>query len=47
MRFVIKHSYKDLNELFKNAKTKEEQDFYIALSDIILQKEQERVIDKN
>ncbi|MEA4828121.1 MAG: hypothetical protein VB130_16105 [Clostridium sp.] len=43
----LKYSYKDLNELFKNAKTKEEQDFYIALSDIILQKEQERVIGKN
>ena len=43
----LKYSYKDLNELFKNAKTKEEQDFYITLSDIVLQKEQERVIGKN
>lgn len=43
----LKYSYKDLNELFKNAKTKEEQDFYNALSDIVLQKEQEKVIGKN
>lgn len=43
----LKYSYKDLKELFKKAKTKEEQDFYIALSDIVLQKEQERVIDKD
>jgi 6-phosphogluconate dehydrogenase len=43
----LKYSYKDLKELFKKAKTKEEQDFYIALSDIVLQKEQERVIGKD
>jgi len=43
----LKYSYKDLEESFKKAKTKEEQDFYIALSDIVLQKEQERVISKN
>lgn len=42
----LKYSYKDLKELFKKAKTKEEQDFYMALSDIVLQKEQERVIGK-
>ena len=43
----LKYSYAELKELFKKAKTKEEQDFYITLSDIILQKEQERVIGKN
>ncbi|WP_297420940.1 hypothetical protein [Clostridium sp.] len=43
----LKYSYSDLKELFKKAKTKEEQDFYIALSEIVLQKEQERVIGKN
>lgn len=43
----LKYSYADLKELFKKAKTKEEQDFYIALSEIVLQKEQERVIGKN
>jgi len=34
----------DLKELFKNAKTKEEQDFYITLSNLVLQKEQKRII---
>jgi len=43
----LKYSYADLKELFKKAKTKEEQDFYIALSEIVLQKEEERVIGKN
>ena len=43
----LKYSYIDLKELFKKSKTKEEQDFYIALSDIVLQKEQERVIGKD
>lgn len=43
----LQYSYTDLKELFKKAKTKEEQDFYIALSEIVLQKEQERVIGKN
>ncbi|WP_208936579.1 hypothetical protein [Clostridium tyrobutyricum] len=42
----LRYSYNDLTELFKKAKTKEEQDFYIALSDLVLQKEQERVIGK-
>lgn len=40
----LKYSYEELQELFKKAKTKEEKDFYITLSDILLQKEQERVI---
>ncbi|BDR66574.1 hypothetical protein IRP63_08725 [Clostridium botulinum] len=42
----LKYSYYDLKELFKKAKTKEEQDFYITLSDLVLQKEQEKVIGK-
>lgn len=42
-----KYSYFDLKELFKKAKTKEEKDFYITLSNLILQKKQEEVIDKN
>lgn len=42
----LKYSYYDLKELFKKAKTKEEQDFYITLSDLVLQKEQENVIEK-
>jgi hypothetical protein len=43
----LKYSYADLKELFKKAKTKEEQDFYIVLSDLVLQREQDRVISKN
>jgi len=44
-QFLI-YSYKDLKELFEKAKTKEEQDFYIYLSDLALQKAQEKVIGK-
>ncbi|WP_160691401.1 hypothetical protein [Clostridium sp. C2-6-12] len=43
----LKYSYTDLKELFKKAQTKEEQDFYITLSEIVLQRQQERVIGKN
>lgn len=42
----INYSYIQLKDLFKKAKTKEEQDFYIALSNLVLQKEQEKVIGK-
>ncbi len=38
----LKYSYYYLEELFKKAKTKEEQDFYITLSEMVLQKEQKR-----
>ncbi|MBN3416137.1 hypothetical protein FDA95_11600 [Clostridium botulinum] len=40
----LKYSYYDLKELFKKAKTKEEQDFYITLSEMVLQKEQKKII---
>lgn len=39
-------SYWDLMKLFKESKTKEEQDFYIMLSNIVLQREQSKVIGK-
>ncbi len=39
-------SYSQLKMLFKKAKSKEEQDFYIMLSNMVLQREQERVIGK-
>ncbi|HGG0418531.1 TPA: hypothetical protein ACJFE8_003346 [Clostridium sporogenes] len=42
----INYSYNELKELFKNAKTREEQDFYMTLSNLVLQKEQVKVIDK-
>lgn len=38
------YSYSQLKELFKSAKTKEEQDFYMTLSNLVLQKEQAKVI---
>lgn len=41
-----RYSYSQLKELFKNAKTKDEQDFYMALSNIMLQKQQAKVIGK-
>lgn len=40
------YSYSELKDLFKKAKTKEEQDFYMTLSNLVLQKEQEKVIGK-
>jgi hypothetical protein len=42
----LNYSYNELKNLFKNAKTKEEQDFYITLSNIVLQREQQKVIGK-
>lgn len=40
----VNYSYSQLKDLFKNAKTKEEQDFYMTLSNLVLQKEQEKII---
>jgi hypothetical protein len=37
-------SYSQLKNLFKTAKSKEEQDFYIILSNMVLQREQKKVI---
>ena len=42
----LNYSYSDLMNLFKNANTKEEQDFYITLSNMVLQREQAKVIGK-
>lgn len=42
----LKYSYKELKELFKNSKSKEEQDFYMTLSNIVLQREQEKVVGR-
>lgn len=41
-----RYSYSQLKQLFKEAKTKEEQDFYMTLSNIVLQKQQSKVIGK-
>lgn len=40
----LTYSYRDLKELFKKAKTREEQDFYMSLANIVLQREQRRII---
>lgn len=42
----VNYSYSQLKDLFKSAKTKEEQDFYMTLSNLVLQKEQSKVIGK-
>lgn len=39
-----KYSYSELKDLFKNSKTKGEQDFYMMLSNFLLQKKQRKVI---
>lgn len=41
-----RYSYSQLKELFKKAKTKDEQDFYMLLSNIVLQKQQSKIIGK-
>lgn len=41
-----KYSYSQLKDLFKNAKTREEQDFYMTLSNLVLRREQEKVIGR-
>lgn len=40
----LQYSYNELKELFKKSKTKEEKDFYMTLSTLVLQREQEKVI---
>lgn len=42
----LNYSYSQLKNLFKNAKTKEEQDFYMTLCNLVLQREQEKVIGR-
>jgi hypothetical protein len=42
----INCSYSQLKSLYKSAKTKEEKDFYMTLSNLVLQKEQAKVIGK-
>ena len=42
----LKYSYSDLKELFKKSKSKEEKDFYMTLANLVLQKEQAKIIGK-
>ena len=43
---VMNYSYSEIKDLFKKAKTKEEKDFYMILANMILQREQAKVIGK-
>lgn len=40
----LHYTYKDIMDLFRKANNKEEKDFYASISNIILQREQKRVI---
>ena len=40
------YSYSQLKKLFEKAQTKEEQDFYMALANLVLQKEQLKIINE-
>ena len=42
----LNYSYSQLKEMFKNSKTKDEQDFYMTLANLVLQKEQKKVIGR-
>lgn len=42
----MRYSYYDIMKLLESSKSKEEQDFYATLSNIILQREQMKVIGK-
>lgn len=40
-------SYEQLQELFKESKSKEEQDFYITLANLLLKKQQQKIIESD
>lgn len=40
----LNYSYSDLMDLFRKSKTKEEQDFYVMLSNLVLKRESKKVI---
>jgi hypothetical protein len=42
----LNYSYNDLLDLFRQAKTKEEQDFYVMLSNLVLKRDAQKVIGK-
>lgn len=42
----LNYSYSDLMDLFRKAQTKEEQDFYVMLSNLVLKREAQKVIGK-
>ncbi len=44
-REFIGYSYEQLQQLFKESKIREEQDFYMTLVNLLLKKEQKMVIE--
>lgn len=42
----LSYDYTHIMELFRKAKTQEEKDFYVNVSNMILQREQNKVIGK-
>lgn len=42
----LNYSYSDLMDLFRKAKSKEEQDFYVMLSNLVLKRDAQKVIGK-
>lgn len=44
-KLFLSYSYDDLMKLFKDAKSKDEQDFYVTLSNLVLQREARKVIE--
>ena len=43
---VLKYEYNELQDLFKNAKTRDKQDFYIILCNLTLKREQKKIINQ-
>lgn len=43
----IGYSYEEIQEMFKESKTKEEQDFYMTLANLLLKKRQKKVIESD
>lgn len=41
------YSYEEIQQLFKESKTKEEQDFYMTLANLLLKKQQKKVIESD
>ncbi|MFH0318403.1 hypothetical protein [Clostridium perfringens] len=43
---VLKYEYNELQDLFKNAKTRDKHDFYIILCNLTLKREQKKIINQ-
>lgn len=45
-KIFLSYDYEDLLGLFKKSQTKEEKDFYMSLANLVLQREQRKIIGK-